>query len=438
LWIGWPGICQEAPLDKELHSVGQKVGCSFVPVVLSEEEMNHYYLGFSNETLWPLFHDLQSYCTFDSKRWKPYQQVNRKFAETAAESLREGDFLWVHDYHLFLLAKELHRFGINPQTGFFLHTPFPSADIFGNLPWRREILEAMLEYDLIGFQTLRDKNNFMQCVETFLRGISISGVAGINGVVLREHETEVAVFPISIDFDEFSGGAAASEVADSVKELHQANKGRQIIFGVDRLDYSKGIPLRLRAYRDALRLFPGLRKKVTMIQIVVPSREDIDAYRRLRIEIEGIVDDINDEFTDTDWEPVQYHYHSISRKELLSYYRAASVALITPIKDGMNLVAKEFCAANVDENGVLILSEFTGAAAQLRKHAILVNPHDSEAVAGAIHRAVNMDTLERGHRMRELRHSIRREDIYWWADRFLGQITRSQQNPVESLQYING
>ena len=423
IWIGWPGTCEAVSLAGQLHSAGQKVGCSFMPVSLSEDEMKHYYLGFSNESLWPLFHDLTSYCNFDSEKWRIYQQVNRKFAGVAAGNLREGDLLWVHDYHLFMLARELHNFGISPQIGFFLHTPFPSADIFGALPWRKEILEAMLEYDLIGFQTLRDKNNFIQFAETYLQCISVSDISGLDLIILPEREAGVGVFPISIDFEEFAGEAAQRPVADRVNELHRSNLGRHIILGVDRLDYSKGIPLRLEAYREAIRNFPDLKKKVTMIQIVVPSREDIESYQKLKSEIERMVKEINDDFSHADWQPVEYHYHSIPREELLAYYRAASIALITPIKDGMNLVAKEFCAANVDENGVLILSEFAGTASQFNSSAILVNPYDSEAVARAIRQAVYMKSGERKQRMRKLRNNVRSEDIYWWADRFLKQIT---------------
>jgi trehalose 6-phosphate synthase/phosphatase len=422
VWIGWPGVSQEIPLNGQLNSAAREVGCTFVPVMLSEDEKRHYYLGFSNETLWPLFHDLQSYCKFDAATWEVYQKVNRRFAEATAESSVGSDFLWVHDYHLLLLAKELRHMGISRQTGFFLHTPFPSADIFARLPWHSQILKAMLEYDLVGFQTMRDKHNFIHCAETLLKGIRLSDVSGIDIVILPEHETRVGVFPISIDFDEFSRGASEADVAERVAQLHSTNWGRQIILGVDRLDYSKGIPLRLRAFKDTLKLFPDLRGKVTLIQIVVPSREDIADYQKLKAEIEGLVSEINGSFAEPGWAPVQYLFRSVPRTELLAYYRAARVALVTPLKDGMNLVAKEYCAANIDENGVLILSEFAGAAAQLRRNALLVNPYDTEAVARTIHRALCMGSDERRQRMHRLRYLIRRRDIYWWAERFLSHV----------------
>jgi alpha,alpha-trehalose-phosphate synthase [UDP-forming] len=421
VWVGWPGVSREIPLNGQLNSAAREVGCTFVPVMLSEDEKRHYYLGFSNETLWPLFHALQSYCKFDAATWEVYQRVNRRFAEATAESSAGSDFLWVHDYHLLLLAQELRRMGTSRQTGLFLHTPFPTADIFARLPWRSQILRAMLEYDLVGFQTMRDKNNFIHCAETLLKGVHLNDVSGrdIDIVILPEHETRVGVFPISIDFDEFSRGASEAGVTERVAQLHGANRDRQIILGVDRLDYSKGIPFRLRAFKDALKFFPDLRGRVTLIQVVVPSREDIADYQKLKAEIEGLVSEINGSFAEPGWIPVQYLFRSVPRAELLAYYRAARVALVTPLKDGMNLVAKEYCAANIDENGVLILSEFAGAAAQLRRNALLVNPYDTEAVARTIHRALCMGADERRQRMHRLRYLIRRRDIYWWAERFL-------------------
>jgi trehalose 6-phosphate synthase len=236
---------------------------------------------------------------------------------------------------------------------------------------------------------------------------------------MPDRETKVGVFPISIDFHEFSRGAMKRDVVERVAQLHRANQGRQIILGVDRLDYSKGIPLKLKALRNALKLFPDLRGKVTLIQIVVPSREDIADYQKLKAEIEGLVSEINGSFAEPDWVPVQYLFRNVPRNELLAYYRAASVALVTPLRDGMNLVAKEYCAANINENGVLVLSEFAGAAAQLHRNTLLVNPYDTEAVAKSIYRALQMGVDERRLRMRRLRHSIRKRDIYWWAKCFL-------------------
>ncbi len=418
LWIGWPGIGGELSLNGQLVAAGERFGCVFKPVLLSEDEVKHYYLGFSNEVLWPLFHGLMSYCEFGSAYWTSYQAVNRKFARAIAENSNQHDCIWVHDYHLLLAAEELHRIGSTQPVGFFLHIPFPPPDIFNKLPWDTYILKAMLEYDLIGFQTSQDKNNFILCAEALVEGLQVTNGGRVSVITSGGHRTEAGVFPIGIDFDEFSRAAAQKPVGDMVEQLRKANEGRQIILGVDRLDYSKGIPLRLQAFWRALERFEDLRGKVTLIQIVVPSREDIPEYQKLKAEIEGLITRINGRLAGTDWTPVQYMFRSLERSELLAYYRSASIALVTPLKDGMNLVAKEYCAANLEEDGVLILSKFAGAATQLRRNALRVNPYDIEGVAKTIRRAFFMGTDERKSRMRKLRNLIRRRDIHWWADLF--------------------
>jgi len=344
--------------------------------------------------------------------------VNRKFAQVIADSSSIDDYIWVHDYHLLLVARELSSIGVERQVGFFLHTPFPSLDIFMKLPWRSEILRALLEYDLIGFQTMRDRNNFINCAQTIIRSLRLDARRQISIIVTPSREIRVGVFPISIDFNEFTRLAADKAVSDRVEELRQAMPNCQIILGVDRLDYTKGIPLRLQSFNNVLERFEDLRGKIALIQIVVPSREEVPEYQNLKAEIEGLVSDINGRFGEPGWTPVQYMFRAFERSDLLAYYRAASIALITPIKNGMNLIAKEYCATNIDNDGVLILSEFAGAATQLRRNALLVNPYDIEGVANAIHRAHGMGIDERKDRMRRLRNSIRKRDIYWWVAQF--------------------
>jgi len=256
-----------------------------------------------------------------------------------------------------------------------------------------------------------------------IKGLSLDARRRVLVITAPNREIRVGVNPISIDFNEFARHAADKTVTEKVTQLQEATPNCQIILGLDRLDYSKGIPLRLQAFKNALRRFRNLRGKVTLIQIVVPSREDIEEYQKLRAEIEGLVSEINGRFAEPGWTPVQYMSHSLERTDLLAYYRAASIALITPLKDGMNLVAKEYCAANIDQNGVLILSEFTGAAVQLHRNALLVNPYDIQGVANAIRRAYNMGADERKARMRRLRNSIRRRDIFWWVNFFLQTAT---------------
>lgn len=440
LWIGWPGAGEEVELGPLLADAGEHAGYTFRAVNLTQEEVEQYYLGFSNETLWPLFHDLQSRCTFEPRHWQMYQAVNRKFAQIVAQHTKEDDHIWVQDYHLLLVAKELRAMGVNRRLLFFLHTPFPPLDIFMKLPWRAPILRAMLEYDLIGFQTLRDRNNFMYSAESLIKGLPhLDARRRVSLMPSKERETRVGIFPISIDFHDFASLARDLAVTQRVNEIQAESSGCKIVLGVDRLDYSKGIPLRLQAYKNLLERFEELCGKITFIQIIVPSRVDIPEYQKLKVEIEGLVGEINGKFSGPGWTPVQYMFRSLERPELLAYYRAAHTALVTPLKDGMNLIAKEYCAANVEQNGVLILSEFAGAASQLRGNALLVNPYDIEGVANAIQRAYHMGTEERRCRMRRLRNSIHKHDIFWWVERFLeaaSQITETRQREETELPTV--
>jgi trehalose 6-phosphate synthase len=314
--------------------------------------------------------------------------------------------------------------GAAPRIGFFLHIPFPPLDVFLKLPWRMALLQALLEFDVIGFQTLRDRRNFVQCVRALVKDAEMEGRGQGRGQVLLVsalgRTVRVGAFPISIDYDAFMRQAATDEVAERSRELHRLLPNRKLILGVDRLDYTKGIPLRLRAFHDLLTRHPEMRERVSLIQVVVPSREDIPEYRGLKTEIEQLVGKINGTFVRPGgWVPVWYVYRSLPRLDLLAYYRAADIALITPLKDGMNLVAKEYCACSIEEDCTLILSEFAGAAPQLARGALLVNPYDIEGVADAIHRAYHMDRNERRARMRQMRRSIRESDVFWWVDSFL-------------------
>jgi len=419
LWVGWPGTLEEIDLGELAAIVSQDVSYNLKPVLLTREEIDQYYFGFSNEIIWPLFHDLQTRCNFDPAYWNAYQAVNRKFAQVVTENARMEDYIWVHDYQLMLVAKELRSMGVENKVGFFLHTPFPPLDIYVKLPWRMQILAALLEYDVVGFQTRRDRNNFVHCIEAMVRGLHVDARRQVSTITTPKREIGIGSFPISIDFRDFARQAASPVVAQAARQLREAIPNQQIVLGVDRLDYSKGIPEKLRALRNALERFDDLRGKITLVQIVVPTREDIPEYRALRTEIEGLVSEINGRFTQSGWIPVHYMFRSLERTELLAYYRAADIALITSLKDGMNLVAKEYCAANVDKSGVLVLSEFAGAATQLRRGSLLVNPYDIEGVAEAIHRAYDMSIDERRWRMRRLRRSVARRDVFWWVDSFL-------------------
>ena len=427
LWIGWPGTLEKVDLNELLAVASRDLGYILEPVLLTEEEVKQYYFGFSNEILWPLFHDLQTRCNFDPAYWHAYQMVNRKFAKVIAENAGMADYIWVHDYQLILVAKELRSMGVENKVGFFLHTPFPALDIFMKLPWRTKILEALLDYDVVGFQTRRDRNNFVYCVETMLKGLQVDARKQVSTMMTPKREIGIGSFPASIDFRDFARLAASPVVTQAAKQLRESTPNQQIVLGVDRLDYSKGIPEKLRAFKNALERFAGLRGKIVLVQIVVPSREDISEYRILKAEIEGLVSEINGVFSRSGWTPVHYMFRSLERTELVAYYRAADIALITSLKDGMNLVAKEYCAANVDKSGVLVLSEFAGAAAQLRTSSLLVNPYDIEGVAEAIYQAYDMSMDERRWRMHRLRKCVARRDVFWWADSFLQAAIARQQ-----------
>jgi len=418
LWIGWPGTTGGGAetIKKLLHEAAAETGYSFEPVMLTAEEVNKFYYGFANEVLWPLFHDLQTRCNFDPVYWNAYKSVNRKFAEVVSGNLNDGDHIWIHDYHLMNVAKELRDMGNRSKLGYFLHIPFPPLDLFLKLPWRFQLLEALLAYDLIGLQTHRDRRNFIQCVRTFYKNAHVQGKGQVQTVIISGREVRIGNFPISIDFKEFSESAEKKAVTKRVQKIREDLAVRHIVLGVDRLDYTKGIPERLSAFQNVLVRYPQLHGQISLLQLVVPSRINIPKYLELKEEIERKISEINGQFTRPGWTPIHYMFRSISRAELLAFYRAADIALITPLKDGMNLVAKEYCAANVEESGALILSEFAGATSQLHRGALLVNPYDEESVAETIFFATRLDQKGRKQRMKTLRRNVLKQDIYWWVD----------------------
>lgn len=421
LWIGWPGIddASEEEVLKLTKQAKKAHGFSFFPVMLTKEEVDLYYYGFSNEIVWPLFHDLQSQCNFVPKYWQAYQEVNRKFADAIGRSLSKNDFIWVHDYQLMTTGLELRQKGVQNKIGFFLHIPFPPLDIFLKLPWRFNIMRALLEYDLIGLQTGRDRRNFIQALRALLKDVKVRSQGNLHVCTVGNREVRIGAFPISIDFSAFSEKASQPQILEKAKEIHKSMHSETVILSLDRLDYTKGIPCRLEAIRFLLNKYPELHQKLTLVQVVIPSRVDIPKYQALKESIDQLVGKINSEFTQNGWVPIHYMFRCLSPEELLAHYRAAEIALITPLKDGMNLVAKEYVAATVDENGVLILSEFAGAASQLSKEALLVNPCDIEGLADTIYKAVQMPKKERKARMRKMRRTIWQHDIFWWVRTFL-------------------
>jgi trehalose 6-phosphate synthase len=317
-----------------------------------------------------------------------------------------------------ILAARLRANGFRERLAYFHHIPFPSADIFETLPWRTELLKALMQFDVIGFQTERYQRNFIDCLRRCLGDAQARRSA--NGFLVRAagRSAIVETHPVSIDYKSFAADAAAPEVVSAARRMRD-QLGGQIILGVDRLDYTKGIVERLNAFRTLLECHPELRNKVTFIQIVVPSREEIAEYRDLKLRIETMISTINGEYGSPGWVPIHYFYRSVPRSTLLAFYRAAHVALVTPLRDGMNLVAKEFCAARADYTGVLVLSEFAGAAEELSTGALLVNPHDSEGVAATLHLALQMEEAEQRARMLAMRLHIRNHDVFRWSESFI-------------------
>ncbi len=428
-WVGWPGYVQESDMDDTMLPEIQKAvsGYSVKPVMLNSDELKKFYEGFSNSIIWPLFHGFIGKCLFLPEYWASYQAVNKKFALTVYQNADDPDFIWVHDYQLILVGAQLQKFHKRTPIGFFLHIPFPPIDTFIRCPWRFELLSAMLEYDIIGFHTILSKRNFIGCIKKIIQDAQIDAKKAFDETVselrFNNRVIRIGVFPISIDYNEFFLHAWDSDVYKRSKEIRNNAPGTKldtkILLGVDRLDYTKGIPERLKAFKRFLTRFPEFHKKVHFIQLVVPSRREITAYADLKLKIEQLVGEINGLFSTNDWLPVQYMFRNLERNELISLYRACEIALVTPLKDGMNLIAKEYCACNIDEKGVLILSEFAGAAHQFYQDAVLVNPYDIEGTASAIYMALNMPLEEKSQRMRNLRENVKNKDIFWWLNSFL-------------------
>lgn len=414
LWVGWPGAEASESLINLLVEWSASQRYELCPVFLTPSDVNGYYHGFANQAIWPLFHDFLGRSQFELEHWNTYDAVNALFAESTSEIISDGDFVWVHDYQLILVGEHLRRMQVDHKIGFFLHIPFPASDLFRRMPWRERILCALLHYDLLGFQTGRDRANFVRCVREMLPRALITARGRHVQIHHEGRNVTAGSFPISIDFREFFDAARAPEVEDASELIRGQYNCQQLILGVDRLDYTKGVVERYLALARALEKFPELQGKVSLIQLVVPSRTRVPEYQRQKALVDELAGRINGRFSSEGWVPIHYMYRTLDRIALVALYRACDIALITPLRDGMNLVAKEYCASSVDGNGVLILSEFAGAADQLGNRVLLVNPYDREAVAHAIHLAFHMPAGERTRRMRLLQADIRRFDVHRW------------------------
>jgi trehalose 6-phosphate synthase/phosphatase len=418
LWVGWPGSEIAPELEGRVRAELARHHAS--PVFLSEEDSNDFYYGFCNRTLWPLFHYFSSFVDYDPKTWQTYVHVNRVFCDALAALLEPGDTVWIHDYQLLLLPAMLRERYPEASIGFFLHTPFPSFELFRMLPrgWKEQLLEGMLGADLIGFHVHEYTQHFLQCT---LRTLGFEHRLGriIVGDQIRRADT----FPLGVDVGKFERTSESEAVIARSQQIAEELRGARIILSVDRLDYTKGLLERLRGYAQFLDSHPGWQGKVTFVLLVVPSRIEVPRYRALKEELDEHIGKLNGRFGRIDWTPVVYQYHAVGFDELVALYRAADVALITPLRDGMNLVAKEYLASKPDGTGVLILSELAGAARELGE-AILINPNHREEIVDALAQALEMPHEEQLRRNRPLRERLRRNDASGWAEQFLETLGR--------------
>ncbi len=417
LWVGWPGISSErlkrGKRDK-LKELLLAEGC--YPVFLSQTDVEGYYYGFSNKTIWPLFHYFPDYAVYDVSMWKDYERVNAEFCKELVKILKDDDIVWIHDYHLMLLPKMLRKKKPNLTMGFFLHIPFPSYEVFRLLPWRSEILSGILGADLVGFHTYDYVLYFLDSVHRIL-GFDHT----LGQIWTGDRFVKVDAFPMGIDYHRFSSAVQTRDVQREIRKFRNKIGDRIIILSMDRLDYTKGILERLAAFETFLERYPAYREKVTLLLVAVPSRTKVERYMELKKQVDEVVGRINGRFGTIGWVPIWYLYRSLPFHSLVALYTIADIALITPLRDGMNLVAKEYLATKVEGRGVLILSEMAGASKELGE-ALIVNPEDREGVVNAIKMALEMGEDDQRERNRAMQNRLRRYTVIKWANDFMERL----------------
>jgi trehalose 6-phosphate synthase len=420
LWLGWNG--EIVADDTEINATRTQFDAlTLATAPLTERDYSEYYLGFANAALWPVHHNRLDLALFTQESADGYRRVNDRFAQMLLPLLRSDDLVWVQDYHFIALGARLRARGVSTQIGFFLHIPFPPPDMLVAIPEHEWLLKAFFDYDLVGFQTKTDLGNFCRFVCDFMDGEMVAP----DVLRLGDKLLSVAVFPVGIDVDAFAAMARTPQASTRILRMHRAGEPRINIIGVDRLDYTKGLPDRLRSFRRLLEIYPQNCKAVTLMQIAPPTREEVRAYADIRHELEALSGEINGEFGDFDWTPVRYIHRRVARETLAALYRGSQVGLVTPLRDGMNLVAKEYVAAQDEENpGVLILSRFAGAAEDLEE-ALIVNPYDADEVAQAMQTAIHMPLAERIWRHSALMTRIRERDACNWMKQFIGTLENS-------------
>ena len=420
LWIGWPGIDVTKNSDKERKNLIERLNKdNLYPVFLTDQEIEGYYHGFSNETIWPLFHYFVQYAIYDKKFWNSYKKVNEKFSDAVTDIAEPDDVIWIHDYHLMLLPKLVKEKLPNAQVGFFLHIPFPSSEIFRLIPWCKQIVEGLLGSDLIGFHTFDYVRHFGESVR---RIFGIEHHLGQFTVDNRLIKTDV--FPMGIDYEKYSKAPQKNVVKEKVKRIRTRISGDYInILSIDRLDYTKGIKQRLEAYKLFLKKEPNYREKVIFFMIIVPSRTEVPHYKELKDQIDNLVGNINGEFGTLSWNPIRYLYRSFEFNDLIALYSLADILFITPLRDGMNLVAKEFVATKTDGEGVLILGEMAGTAKELGE-AIVINPNDVDQTSDALKMAIEMPKEDQRQRMIAMQRRLQRYDLKRWAMDFIDSLNQ--------------
>jgi trehalose 6-phosphate synthase/phosphatase len=432
LWIGWPGDVSKFSQEQRAVVDQRLAALRTVPVHLSSQELARYYDGFSNGVLWPLFHYLIEKVNLEARRdWEVYRDVNQRFADTVIAHYREGDTIWVHDYQLMLVPQMLRERLPEARIGFFLHIPCPSSEVFRILPWRAQMLRGLLGADLIGFHTASFRHNF-----AFSAARVLGMDASVDALVHEDRSVRLGVHPISIDSQEFARIAALPQVQEEARKIREAAGDRKVVVGIDRFDYTKGIHRRLLGIERLLENKPDWRKKLRYVQVAVPTREKVDAYADFRRQVNEAVGRINGQFGTIEVAPIHLLHRSVSQEQLVALYVAADVMLVTPLRDGMNLVAKEYVATRSREDGVLVLSEFAGAADEMIS-AIMNNPYDIDNIASSLDRALSMPPEEQKIRMRALRSTVFGHDVHRWAKDFLAELVTPPKAPRSSMLPID-
>lgn len=423
LWIGWSGVTSDETSEELRSEIGDTLLKEYksVAVDISSEELELFYAGFCNRTIWPLFHYFTTFVDYNERTWQAYEAVNEKFFHKVSSFAEDGDLIWVHDYQLMLLPRLIKERFPNSPVGFFLHIPFPSYEVFRHLPWRNEILNGLLGSDLIGFHTYDYARHFLSSIRRLL-----GYEHRLGNITLEDRVASVDVFPMGIDFDKYNDSSLQPAVQKHYQQVSDELAGQKMILSVDRLDYSKGILARLHGFRRFLQEHPDYQEQVTMVLIVSPSRENVDEYQYLKREIDELIGEINGSYQQMGWTPIWYFYRTRPFDELTALYQRANLLLVTALRDGMNLIAKEYIAAKRDETGIVVLSETAGAAREMSE-ALIINPFDEEGIASAIKEGLEMPEEEQKERNRRIRRRLSRYNVEYWAKDFVAKLQKVHQ-----------